>query len=165
MKTLLISLILISISALSFSQNSNDVVIAKKIKITSTLLNEEETIFVSLPKNYATSGKLYPVIYVLDGSETMISYSNGLIKNLSDCEIIPELIIVAIASNDRNRDYTPIKPNYFPEFVNVTSAGHADQFLSYIEKELFPYVEKNYRTVPCRIFAGHSFGGLCVTYG
>jgi len=164
MKTLLISLILISISALSFSQNSNDVVIAKKIKITSTLLNEEETIFVSLPKNYATSGKLYPVIYILDGSETMISYANGLIKNLSDCEIIPELIIVAIASNDRNRDYTPIKPTYFPEFVNVSTAGHADQFLSFVEKELFPYVDKNYRAVPCRIFAGHSFGGLCVTY-
>jgi predicted alpha/beta superfamily hydrolase len=164
MKPLSIFLILITISALTFSQNSNDVVIAKKIKITSKLLNEEETIFVSLPKNYSTSGKSYPVIYVLDGSETMISYANGLIKNLSDCEIIPELIIVAIASNDRNRDYTPIKPNYFPEFVNVTSAGHADQFLSYIEKELFPYVEKNYRTVPCRIFAGHSFGGLCVTY-
>ena len=164
MKTLSLFLILLSISAICFSQNSNDVVIAKKIKITSKLLNEEETIFVSLPKKYATSGKSYPVIYILDGSETMISYANGLIKSLSDCEIIPELIIVAIASNDRNRDYTPIKPTYFPDFVNVSTAGHADQFLSFVENELFPFVEKNYRTVPCRIFAGHSFGGLCVTY-
>ena len=46
----------------------------------------------------------------------------------------------------------------------LVPAGHADQFLSFIEKELFPYVEKNYRTIPYRIFAGHSFGGLCVTY-
>ncbi|HEY4787073.1 MAG TPA: alpha/beta hydrolase-fold protein [Bacteroidales bacterium] len=164
MKTLSLFFILLFISALSFSQNSNDVVIAKKIKITSKVLNEDETIFVSLPKKYATSGKSYPVIYILDGSETMISYANGLTKSLSDYEIIPELIIVAIASNDRDRDYTPIKPTYFPDFVNVSRAGHADQFLSFIEKELFPYVEQNYRTVPFRIFAGHSFGGLCVTY-
>ena len=164
MKTLNLFFILLFISTLSFSQESSDVVIAKKIKITSSLLNEEETIFVSLPKKYSTSGKSYPVIYILDGSETMISYANGLIKSLSDCEIIPELIVVAIASNDRNRDYTPIKPTHFPDFVNVSTAGHADQFLSFVENELFPFVEKNYRTVPCRIFAGHSFGGLCVTY-
>jgi uncharacterized protein len=98
MKAFSLFLILLSASALSFSQNSDDVVIAKKIKIRSELLNEEETVFISLPKDYAASGKSYPVIYVLDGSETMISYANGLIKSLSAADIIPELIIVAIAS-------------------------------------------------------------------
>ena len=164
MKTIVIILILISISELSYTQNSDDLVIAKRIKINSVLLNEDETVFVSVPKNYETSGKSYPVLYLLDGSETSISYATGLVKNLSDYEIIPELIVVAIATKDRNRDYTPIKPNNFPDFVNVSTAGHADQFLSFIEKELFSYIDKNYRTIPYRIFAGHSFGGLCVTY-
>ena len=32
--------------------------------------------------------------------------------------------------------------------------------LQFIEKELFHYIEHNYRTQPFRIIAGHSFGGL-----
>jgi tetratricopeptide (TPR) repeat protein len=42
--------------------------------------------------------------------------------------------------------------------------GEADNYLSFIETELFPYIEKNYRTVPYRICCGHSKGGLCVTH-
>ncbi len=31
---------------------------------------------------------------------------------------------------------------------------------SFIETELVPYVDANYRTQPFRVFTGHSFGGL-----
>ena len=33
-------------------------------------------------------------------------------------------------------------------------------FLDFFEQELFPYVDEHYRTLPYRVFSGHSFGGL-----
>jgi hypothetical protein len=40
------------------------------------------------------------------------------------------------------------------------TSGGADKFLAFIETELIPQIEANYRTQPFRVFAGHSFGGL-----
>jgi hypothetical protein len=42
----------------------------------------------------------------------------------------------------------------------VPTSGGAGKFLSFIETELIPHIEKSYRTHPYRVFAGHSFGGL-----
>jgi len=36
--------------------------------------------------------------------------------------------------------------------------------LNFIKEELFPFIDKNYRTEAFRIFSGHSLGGLCVFY-
>src|SRR5204862_917376 len=70
---------------------------------------------------------------------------------------------VGITNTDRTRDLTPTKgtmnnpggpPFRFP------TAGGADNFLKFIETELMPSIESDYRTQPYRVFAGHSFGGL-----
>jgi predicted alpha/beta superfamily hydrolase len=65
----------------------------------------------------------------------------------------------------------PVIPWYHKteeEQLSVMQPGEkcveADKFLSFIESELFPYIEKNYRPVPYRICSGHSSGGLCVTH-
>jgi tetratricopeptide (TPR) repeat protein len=66
-------------------------------------------------------------------------------------EQIPEMIIVAIVNRDRSRDLTPDKLN-----PNAGSAA----FLHFLQHELIPQIEKQYRTLPYRILAGHSLAGL-----
>jgi tetratricopeptide (TPR) repeat protein len=70
-----------------------------------------------------------------------------------------ELIVVGITNTDRTRDLTPTKA-VGPNAGQFPTAGGADKFLKFIETELIPEIEKNYRVQPYRILAGHSFGGL-----
>lgn len=44
------------------------------------------------------------------------------------------------------------------------TSGQADRFLDFLEKELIPHIDRNYRTYPHRIIAGWSFGGLLATH-
>ncbi len=45
-----------------------------------------------------------------------------------------------------------------------SSFGEGDKFLSFMKKELFPYMEKNYSVSEIRSLAGNSRGGLLVIY-
>jgi predicted alpha/beta superfamily hydrolase len=165
MKTLNLFVWFLFTTVTAFAQNADDIVVAKRIKINSILLGQEREIYISTPINYANSDKKYPVLYLLDGSEVTISFASGLLRNLTDYEIVPEMIIVAISSENRKRDFTPTVPQNIPEdFLKMMQPGGADKFLSFIETELFPFIEKNYRTKPYRIFAGHSDAGLCVAH-
>lgn len=160
-------LILLLFSGITYSQNTDDVILAKKIKINSNVLNEERTIFVSTPENYDNSKDSYPVMYVLDGSESTIHYVSGLVNDLSKRALCPKMIIVAIANTKRFRDMTPTKSNLNSQGKEVkwgSEYGEADNFLKFIKTELFLFIEKNYRTLPYKIFSGHSAGGMCVTH-
>ena len=64
----------------------------------------------------------------------------------------------------RARDLTPIveEPN---ESGQSRQTGGAAEFLSFIQTELIPTIERDYRVDPAnRVLAGHSFGGLFVLY-
>ena len=152
-----------------YAQNTDDVVIAKRIRINSAILNEERTIFVSTPFDYACSTDSFPVIYVLDGCPEIINYASGLVTDLSGSNLCPEMIIVAIENTVRIRDMSPTKPRFDKNSVEIKyhgdeKLGEADKFLSFIGTELIPFIDKNYRTLPYRIFSGHSAGGMCVTH-
>jgi predicted alpha/beta superfamily hydrolase len=147
------------------AQNADDLVIAKRNKIYSVVLGEERTFFVSTPPGYAQSKESYPVLYVLDGWTGVI----GLANDLSGWDLCPQLIIVVIESKNGIRDFTPTKPEYDKDgkeikYQSWDKLGEADKFLAFIETELFPYIDNNYRTLKYRICTGHSAGGLCVTY-
>jgi len=177
MKIVKLLILLLFLTEIIYSQN-DDLVIAKRIKINSVILGEEREIYVSTPSGYTESLDSYPVMYVLDGVTGII----GLVKYLSDYGVCPELIIVSIKEVNSSRDMFPSKPRYSrgtqptmtwynkkeDNKLRVSQpdekVGEADKYLSFIETELFPYIEKNYRTVPYRICCGHSKGGLCVTH-
>jgi predicted alpha/beta superfamily hydrolase len=44
------------------------------------------------------------------------------------------------------------------------TSGGADRFLDFIQTELIPEIDRRYRTEACRIFTGHSLGGLIAIY-
>jgi len=178
MRTFKLFLILVLFTEMTYAQSSDDLVIAKRIKINSAVLGEERTIYVSTPSNYNDSKDTYPVLYVLTGEPEVI----GLVKYLSESDLMcPQMIIVSIGVNP-TKDLFPSKPKYSrgtqpsKPWYNKTEdnelktyrpdekIGEADKYLSFVETELFPFIEKNYRTVPYRICYGHSKGGLCVTH-
>ena len=140
--------------------------IGKKYTLKSEILSEERGYWVSLPASYNqahNSYKSYPVIYLLDGHIHFASVagmcqfmgrpSNGSRK-------MPELIVVGVMNVDRQRDFTPDK--IITRRENNTGGGKA--FLSFLEEELIPEIDRKFRTAPYRILFGHSLGGLITTH-
>jgi uncharacterized protein len=136
--------------------------IGEQLKLRSTVLGEERTIFVRTPRQYGEATVKYPVLYLTDGDAqflNMVATVDFLARNGR----MPEMIVVGIGNTDRTRDLTPTKASMTRmdgSPIEFPTAGGADKFLSFISTELFPYIEGRYRTAPYRVFAGHSFGGL-----
>ncbi len=129
-----------------------------KLGIKSNVLGEDRTILVRTPVGYDANKVKYPVLYMTDG-DTHMAHTASTIDFLVRNGRMSDLIVVGITNTDRTRDLTPNKgrgdnAEQFP------TAGGADKFLKFIETELIPEIEKNYRVQPYRILAGHSFGGL-----
>ena len=141
----------------SFSQDP--VVIGQKKVIHSNILNEDRSYQIYLPQSYDWAlDRNYPVLYVLDGESNFI-HTTGSVDFLSSRSEIPELIIVAITSAIRVRDFT--QTDWSSHWIG---GGGANNFKSFLSKELIPEIEKEYRANKFRILSGHSAGGQFVLY-
>ncbi|MTI39705.1 alpha/beta hydrolase-fold protein [Fulvivirga lutimaris] len=133
----------------------------------SEVLGENRPIIISLPVDYDHNQENYPVIYVLDGLQN-IKHTVGTVELLAESGLVPPMIIVGIESLDRARDLTPSNAgknmNGGTGNAGIPQSGGAPRFLEFLEAELIPYIETNYRTHPYRILEGHSFGGLFGVY-
>ena len=127
-------------------------------EIDSKIVNEKRTILVHVPVGYTRSDKKYPVIYMLDGHTPQVEMMGGILAQQAWGRQIPEMILVSIRNTNRSYDMTPTVD------ARGGRVGGSSKFLGFIETEVIPLVEKNYRTQPYRIFAGHSLGGLTVVY-
>jgi predicted alpha/beta superfamily hydrolase len=132
-----------------------------RFNIKSATLGEERTILVSLPAGYERNQRRYPVLYMTDG-DAHILHTTGVVAFLARNNRMPEMIVVGITNTDRTRDLTPTHVAQAPDNPNARfpTSGGADKFLKFIETELIPRVEKDYRAQPFRALAGHSLGGL-----
>ncbi len=162
---LVILFFLIGISQVK-SQEIGQIVSGTKHILHSISLNEDREYWVSLPESYSNEGsshKKYPLLIVLDGNAHFRSIT-GMVNYMSSGyngnTRIPEMIVVAIQNVDRRRDFTPDKIIT----VRENTSGGGDNFLSFLEDELIPVLDQNYRTEPYRILFGHSLGGLLTTH-
>lgn len=137
-------------------QADNKISIGIIDSVQSKILNENRHLFVSLPATYDSKQK-YPVVYLLDG-ESFFHFYTGVVNHLSGSYVIPEMIVIGIVNTNRNLDFTPTAD---PTGNNGPNGG-GENFTSFLEKELIPYVESHYSTAPYRILVGHSIGGLLV---
>lgn len=138
------------------------IAIGKEIQFRSKILKENCPILISLPGDYHESREKYPVLYHLDGYEHLFQLAAGTIRYLSEWEkLIPPLILVAISNTDRDRDLFPTQTT-LP--TGEIIGGGADKFLKFIETELVPYFDENYRTLSNRILYGTSNSGLTAIY-
>ena len=131
------------------------------LTIKSAVLGEDRPILVRTPRGYEVGNARYPVLYMTDG-DAHIAHTSSTIDFLARNGRMSELIVVGIPNTDRTRDLSPTKVSTAgatgaPQFP---TSGGADKFLQFIETELMPEIEKNYRVHPYRILAGHSLGGL-----
>ena len=133
--------------------------------VRSSILAEQRDVIVSLPESYQRdAARRYPVLYVLDGS-SQSAHTAESARLMARIGVMPEIIVVGITANgeNRQRDYTP--PYMLAESDEKNgSAGKANLFLHFLETELIPYIEQNYRATSTRMLAGHSRGGLFVMY-
>ncbi len=161
MKRALFALVFLCLAA-GFAGAGEPIIIGETITLPSKIMGEERTILVSTPPGYEQSSGGYAVLYMTDGN-AHFTHTRGTVDFLARNGVIPQLIIVAVANTDRTRDLSPThvasRTVNGRVFENPTSGG-APKFLDFFERELFPYIDSHYRTLPMRLFSGHSFGGL-----
>ena len=147
---------------IGFVHAGEPITIGETITIESKILGEERIILVSTPPGYDQSAQSYPVLYMTDGGQHL-THTRGTVDFLARNGLMPQVIVVGVNNTDRTRDLSPThvarRTIDGRVFENPTSGG-APKFLDFFEQELFPYVEANYRTLPIKLFTGHSFGGL-----
>ncbi len=147
-------------------QTSNSIVIGTVDSLQSEILGEQRKVWVYVPNGgdqNIFSKQNYPVVYLLDGPGHFLSVV-GMINQLSTTNgntLCPEMIVVGIQNTDRTRDLTPTAIH---EGALSQNSGGGEKFISYMEKELMPYIEANYPTQPYRMLIGHSLGGLTAMY-
>jgi predicted alpha/beta superfamily hydrolase len=141
------------------------IVIGETVQLQSSILKESRSLLIAKPAGYDNSSDRYPVLYLLDG-ETHFHYTTGIVSFLAQNDRIPKMFVVGIISGGTARRTHDLTPPSAAEIDNRFSPGNggADAFLSFIDNELIPFVDKSYRTRPYRMLAGHSFGGLFGIY-
>lgn len=155
---------------LTFAQNNGSVtkpfVLGEIRELQSSELGEKRTLNIYLPEGYnQEQAAKYPVIYLLDGSaDEDFIHIVGLVQfnNFSWINRVPKSIVVGIATVDRRRDYT-FPTTVADEKKNYPTTGHSDKFIAFLEKELQPFIEKNYRPNSEKTLIGQSLGGLLAT--
>jgi len=154
--------------------------------IYSKILEQEMILYIKIPASYKiNTQKIYPCWYVTDANLSFAMIAD--MANFFEVPVIiePELFIVGIAYKIRDmgdwgawrtRDLTPTNipssdtywTGIFSKFagrqVEVKTGGSA-KFLEFIEKEVFPFMETNYRVSSTgRGLGGYSYGGLFSLY-
>ncbi|WP_394751342.1 alpha/beta hydrolase [Spongiimicrobium salis] len=122
--------------------------LGEKHIVNSDILKEKREISIYLPENYQDTETDYPVLYILDGQRYFL---NGILyqKTLKWKEKTPDFIVIGINTNNRKR-----RKLFFDD---------SKMFIDFLDKELIPYVDRNYRTSSKRLFFGWEMaGGLAI---
>lgn len=132
-------------------------------------LNKKRRIWVYLPKNYQTTGKNYPVLYMHDGQnlfneKTAYAGEWGIDECLDSLQekLQKECIIVGIDNglDKRINEYNPYDHFQYGK-------GLGNEYVDFLALTLKPYIDSKYRTRKGRDYtylAGSSMGGLISWY-
>ena len=151
------------------AQPGNQTILGKTDSIQSNLLQEKRSFYVHVPTGTAgkeAANKRYPVAYLFD-ADAQFASTASMIQFLSTHynSVCPEMIVVGIFQKNRRKELTPTHVTVVPPYwdaVSTKSSGGGEQFISFIEKELIPYIDSHYPTQPYKMLIGHSLGGLTV---
>lgn len=136
--------------------------------------DKKRRVYIYLPESYQKNPeKRYPVMYMFDGhnvffdSDATFGKSWGMNQYMQKSK--KQLLIVGVECNHegncRLQEYSPFS------FENATLGnikGKGQIYMNWLIKELKPYIDAHYRTLPDRnntIIAGSSMGGLMALYG
>lgn len=129
-------------------------------RLRSEVLGEVRTILVQRPPAAATQPAPMMVLYLLDG-DAHFDHVRGIVNFLAGNGRLPPTLLVAIPNTDRTRDLTPaFERDTAANRNRFGSTGGAARFGDFLERELVPFIDSAYPTLPFRVLVGHSLGGL-----
>jgi hypothetical protein len=134
------------------------------VTLPSKILSENRILNIYLPEGYTAQDTLkYPVLYVLDGTiNEDFLHTVGLTQFFNLQYTMPKTIVVGIANVDRKRDFTfPTSDKSLK--ADYPTTGSSAKFITFLEKEVQPFIEKNYNVNSTRMIIGQSLGGLLAT--
>lgn len=134
---------------------------SKVVTIESTVLGKKYDLFIKVPRSYflaKNKSKKYPVLYLNDGP-----YTFKVAAGVTHMRNMDKVIVVGISfahgengQFSRVRDLTPVVDQSWTKYTT----GGATDYLAFIEKEVFQYIERNYRVnTEQKILSGQSLGG------
>ncbi len=155
-KILIAAIVLLLLNPFSISaQSGKSGKVFDELTLTSKILKSERKYAVYLPPDYESSGRSYPVLYLLHGAgDDQTGWVQfGEVLNITDKAIAegtatPMIIVMPDANTGRRGYFNDIKGDW----------NYEDFFF----KELMPFVEKKYRAKTdkrSRAIAGLSMGG------
>ena len=154
---------ILSLTSCSNASQPNDPIPEHEtFKIKSQQVGEERTINVWTPTEYKSNQDSLPVMYMADGGikEDFPHIANTIAKLIKEKKIKP-LILVGIENTQRRRDltgFTEVEKD--KEIAPVV--GGSEKFRAFVKEELFPEINKRYRTTTEKSIIGESASGLFV---
>ena len=156
--------ILVALTSCSNASQPNDPIPEHEtFKIQSKQVAEERVINVWTPENYKATKDSLPVMYMADGGiiDEDFPHIANTIAELMKTKKIPPIILVGIANTQRRRDLTgPTEVAKDKEIASIV--GGSEKFRAFIKEELFPEINKRYRTTNEKSIIGESLSGLFV---
>lgn len=123
----------------------------------SQVLSQEMSLSLHLPQGYDQGSERYPVIIMM-GSEFRERFAlwASTLDYMSGQGQIPKMILVGVDLSQGNGVLLPDR--------QTGSTESTDKHLRFINDELIPFVDAEYRTVPYRVLFGASNSGFFAVY-
>lgn len=160
-----LSLLIFFTNCTTSAINYNDPVPAHdSLTIESKEVNETRIINVWLPPSYKTGTDSFPVLYMPDGGIVQEDFPHiaNTLAELIKAKKIPPTILVGIANTDRKKDLTGFTAVEKDKEL-IPTYGGSGKYRAFINNELFPEINKRYRTTNEKGIIGESLAGLFVT--
>lgn len=132
--------------AMAYAPDETPIVIGRSTLLESKVLGQLRRINVHTPADYATSGKTYPVLFLLDGGEREdFPHIAGLAQLGELSWTYREMIVVGIEGIDRRHDLTH-PSTVAQEQADFPTLGGSAAYRRFLSEELKPWVAARYRT-------------------
>ena len=126
-------------------------------------LNRTRRIWLYLPKDYALSGKRYPVLYMHDGQNLFDEFTAGFgewgVDECLDSMHNKGLDCIVVGIDNGPHRLNEYNPYEFEKF----GKGEGNFYIDFLVKTLKPYIDVHYKTLKDQkhtFIAGSSMGGL-----
>lgn len=130
---------------------------------------EERNIYIYTPPNYSKVSSTYPVVYLQDGMDFLLTDKEDIILPLEEKfmeQTIEELIIVGIEPKNRIDEYSPwYSESLSPKFNDF--GGKGEEYIKFIVERLKPFIDESFSTnkdAESTGIMGASLGGLISLY-
>lgn len=139
----------ITVSSNAQFRYTRNLPIIKNYTIPSQILNEKRKISIYKPEVFPEyANAVAPVIYVFDG-EAYINYVASIINMICERFVqLPPINVVGIENY--------VDSNFSARERDFNGVNGSNLFMRFVNEEVFPFVEKDYKQRPYRVIVGHS---------